>query len=103
MPYIGPLDEALWKIEEIERDTSWEGKIAQAIWRGTQHFNPVANPELRPKLVRVSKGKRWANIEFLKAGDRSMENNNIIPIEEFCKYKYIIYTEVSSSDPDRLL
>ena len=96
MPYIGPLDEAMTKISAIGQITPWSHKMRKAIWRGTQSFNPVPNPELRPNLLRVSQGKPWSDIEALKMGDRTMEdNNNIIPIEEFCKYRYIVYTEVS--------
>ena len=97
MPYIGCLDEAVAKIEQIERLAPFAKKINKAVWRGTQHFNPVFNAELRSNLLHASKDKSWADIEALKAGDRKMENNNIIPIQDFCRYKYIIYTEASTA------
>ena len=94
MPYIGPLDEALTKIYSIELVRPFLEKINKTVWRGTQYFNPVFNAELRPNLLRVSKDKPWSDIQAFKQGDRSEENNNIIPIEDFCKYKYVVYTEV---------
>ena len=99
MPYIGGLDEAVAKIEQIEHITPFAKKLNKVVWRGTQYFNPIFNTELRPNLLRVSKDKAWADIEALKAGDRQMENNNIIPIEDFCRYKYVAYTEASVAKP----
>ena len=94
MPYIGPLDEAMTKISQIEQATPFPKKINKVIWRGTRNFNPVFNTELRPNLLRVSGGKPWSDIEAFQQGDRRTENNNIKSIEEFCRYKYIAYTEV---------
>ena len=95
--YVGSLDEALYKIEKIERAASWNSKIAKAAWRGTQQFNPTANPNLRFNLLQVSKGKEWADIQASQTGDGAVEDSNIIPIEDFCRYRYIIYTEVRDS------
>lgn len=90
LPFIGPLDEALTKIEEIEQAISWTEKIDKAVWRGTAWFNPDWSPGLRPKLVSITEGKKWADVAIWSGeGDA-----NTINITDFCKYKYIIYTEV---------
>lgn len=95
LQFIGTVDEALQKIERVERETPWEEKIDKAVWRGTAWFNSVGNTQLRPQLLELSKGKEWADIETLKWESGGEKAENAIPIEEFCKYRYIIYTEVS--------
>jgi hypothetical protein len=88
-PFIGPIDEALARIKRIP----WEEKIPKAIWRGTVWFNPITNLELRKKLVEVTSGKEWADVEALEGAAEN--SKNVLPIEDFCKYRYIIYTEVN--------
>jgi len=91
METLGPLDEALGRIEKVENETSWEKKIDKAVWRGTPVFGPDWRPGLRLMLVEVGKGQEWADVEGWNAGQ-----NNTLNIEDFCKYRYIIYTEVRS-------
>lgn len=94
-PFIGTVDEALAKINRIEENTSWEQKIPKAVWRGTGWFNSVGNTQLRPNLLKATKGKDWADVEVLKWETNGEKASNSIGIEDFCKYKYILYTEVS--------
>ena len=89
--YIGPFDAALDKIARVERGTPWEKKVDKAVWRGTAWFDPEWNPGLRPKLIEAAGEKEWADVEIW-----SEEKNNTLAIEECCKYKYIIYAEVSN-------
>ncbi|ESZ99550.1 DUF821 domain-containing protein [Sclerotinia borealis F-4128] len=49
--FIGSIDEALSKIERIEKNTTWIEKIDKAVWRGTGSFNTVGNKDLRPSLI----------------------------------------------------
>lgn len=93
--FIGTLDQALSKIEVLEEKTPWEKKIGKAVWRGTVWFNSVLNTNLRPKLLQTTKGKEWADVEELQLENQGMTAKNSINIHDFCKYKYIIYTEVS--------
>jgi hypothetical protein len=97
LPFIGPVDQALSKIEEVENryQGKWREKIDKVVWRGTAWFNSVGNTDLRPKLLATTKGKEWADIEDLKWVSNGERAENSIGIEEFCGYKYIIYTEVS--------
>jgi hypothetical protein len=90
--YIGPLDEALTKIEQIEEHTRWAEKINKAVWRGTAWFNPDWDMGLRLKLVNATGGKEWADVQLWGQGHEG--ENNTIAIEDFCQYKYIIYAEV---------
>lgn len=46
-------------------------------------------------MLAKTTAKEWADVqamEWIMNGERA---NNSIPIQEFCRYKYIIYTEVS--------
>ena len=78
----------------MERDTPWGKKVGKAVWRGSAHFNPIFNVDLRHKLLQATKGKAWADVQEMKWQNNGMTANNSIAIHDFCKYKYIIYTEV---------
>jgi hypothetical protein len=93
-PFIGTLDEVLDKIYDIESVMLWEEKISKVVWRGTAWYNSAGNTNLRPNLLQVTKGQAWADAEDLHWGQNAENATNIIKIEDFCKYKYIIYTEV---------
>lgn len=62
-------------------------------------FSPIGNKDLRKALVRLARGKEWADIEHVRDDARNattgvVVEGNKIPIEDFCKYKYVIYTDV---------
>ena len=92
LEYVGPLDEALTKIEELEKQVRWEDKEDKAVWRGTAWFNPEWSVSLRPKLLEVTEGKEWADVQ---AWGQGQDPKNTLNIDEFCRYRYIIYAEVS--------
>lgn len=94
-PFIGTIDQALSKINDVENSIPWAQKTDKAVWRGTAWFNSVGNTNLRPLLLQVSKGKEWADVENMKWKTNGVMAENSIGIEDFCRYKYIIYTEVS--------
>lgn len=91
LEYLGPLDDALARIDESERNVRWADKIDRAVWRGTPWFNPEWSAGLRPKLLEVTEGKDWADVQ---AWGQGRDPENTLSIEEFCRYKYIIYAEV---------
>lgn len=93
--FIGTMDQALDQISEIEQATPWEKKIDKAVWRGTAWFNSIGNTALRPNLLAKTKDQDWADVEDLKWETNAVKAQNSIGIADFCKYKYIIYTEVS--------
>jgi hypothetical protein len=88
-PSLGPLDDALQRISHVESSTRWKDKIDKAVWRGTPWFNPDWRMGLRPMLIEVAGGREWADVEQAGQGQ-----NNSINADGFCKYKYIVYTEV---------
>ncbi|KAF3907149.1 hypothetical protein ABW21_db0205751 [Orbilia brochopaga] len=90
--YVGPLPEVLSAVTEIEADLPFDSKIDKMFWRGTVYFNPLQNANLRANLINAASGKEWADIDNLKW--TSLEKaQNIVQIEEICRYKYIAYTE----------
>lgn len=101
LPFVGSMRRAADAITAIEEATGgFDSKIPQAVWRGTTWFNSVHNPRLRPNLLAATKQKPWANVEALKwetatgekgGGERIASNS--LPIEDFCRYKYVLYTE----------
>jgi len=92
MPALGPLDEVLDKIEQVEAQLPWDKKIDKAVWRGSKLQNPDWSSGLRRGLLDMSKGKQWADIEATVRGI-----DNTLKGEEFCKYRYIIYAEVGNA------
>lgn len=101
LPFIGSMGRAAEAIASLEAATSsFANKIPKAVWRGTTWFNSVHNPRLRANLIGATKDKPWADVEALKwdtvstdtkNGERTASNS--LMIEDFCKYKYVLYTE----------
>lgn len=86
-PYIGSYAEAREKIRAVDKPLSWADKKDQVVWRGTVHWNG----ELRGRLVDITKGKPWSDVAELDW------KTNALHIEDFCRYKFLIYTEVRMS------
>lgn len=60
-------------------------KIPKAVWRGVVW----TNPDVRAPLLEATKGKSWADVvEF-----DWMTRANYIPMEEFCRYAFLVHTE----------
>lgn len=88
-PHIGAPHEVVEKIAAVERDVAWKDKKDAAVWRGTKHWNEG----LRGKLLETAKDRPWSDAQELDWGKNSLK------IEEFCKYKFLIYTEVRHPTP----
>ncbi|KAL2263798.1 hypothetical protein VTK26DRAFT_5090 [Humicola hyalothermophila] len=112
LPFIGSMSRAARAISEIEAEyppgtDAWRRhKIGKAVWRGTTWFNSVQSPQLRQKLVAAARGQPWADVQALEwngketglrgggAGGRGGKDaSNALPIEGFCRYKYVVHTE----------
>ncbi|KAF2734847.1 hypothetical protein EJ04DRAFT_512155 [Polyplosphaeria fusca] len=90
-PTLGTIDDVLSRIASIEHTTPFTAKIDKAAWRGTAWFNPLGYPRLRHDLLLASKNKSWADIQKLESVQGKPAN--ALPIHDFCKYKYVVYTE----------
>ncbi|KAK3305338.1 glycosyl transferase family 90-domain-containing protein [Chaetomium strumarium] len=101
LPFIGSMSRAAAAIADLESSYAqpgqWHVKIPKAVWRGTTWFNSVHSPRLRQNLVAAARGQPWADIEPLAwnggAGVSGSNASNALPIEEFCRYKYVVHTE----------
>lgn len=68
------------KINTVNSKSTWERKVKQAVWRG----NVKNAPQIREKLIEVSKDKPWSDIRHADHSDRS--NSSYLTVEELCKY-----------------
>lgn len=113
LPFIGSMWRAADAITSIEEGSAkgFASKIPKAVWRGTTWFNSVHNPRLRANLLAATKGKPWADVEALHwdtttastgktgsspnggGGGGGRTASNSLPIEDFCRYKYVLHTE----------
>ncbi|KAL1836199.1 hypothetical protein VTJ49DRAFT_5452 [Mycothermus thermophilus] len=101
LPFIGSMSRAAKAITALEAEYAsprgrWGDKISKAVWRGTTWFNSVHSPGMRQKLVKTAQGQPWADVEPLDWGNGAGGNGNAtnaLPIEGFCRYKYVIHTE----------
>lgn len=104
LPFIGSISRAASAITALEegqfQGNRWHShKDPRAVWRGTTWFNSIHNPQLRYKLVSVTKNKPWADVQALQWSSSTAEDGrsrnvtNSLAIEDFCKYKYVLHTE----------
>jgi hypothetical protein len=104
LPFIGSMARAASAISALEQNYpagtgAWQrDKIPKAVWRGTTWFNSVQNPRMRQNLVATARGKAWADVEALEwtgsqSGEGANNASNALPIEGFCRYKYVVHTE----------
>ncbi|AEO59270.1 hypothetical protein MYCTH_2307437 [Thermothelomyces thermophilus ATCC 42464] len=96
LPFIGSMGRAAKAISDVEAEFAngrWHQKIGKAVWRGTTWFNSVYNPRMRQNLVATARGEPWADVEPLEWNGSTGNASNALPVEEFCRYKYIVHTE----------
>ncbi|KAK4152116.1 AFG1-like ATPase-domain-containing protein [Chaetomidium leptoderma] len=95
LPFIGSMARAAQAIADLEASYQgrWEHKIAKAVWRGTTWFNSIHSPRLRQNLVAAARGQPWADVEALDWKSGGGNASNALPIEGFCRYKYVVHTE----------
>lgn len=87
-PTLGTFDDIMARIDIVERQNPWEKKIDKVVWRGTPWFNSPGHPTLRQDLLKATHNREWADVASL---NKSVDNS--LAIEEFCKYRYVVYTE----------
>ncbi|KAI1264685.1 glycosyl transferase family 90-domain-containing protein [Xylariaceae sp. FL1019] len=107
LPSIGSIRQASKAITQIEDGLAFKQKDSRVVWRGTTGFNGIHHPTLRQDLLKVTNGADWADVQALDSytlekdsSDTDSSNtysgardNNILLIEDFCRYKYILYTD----------
>ncbi|KAI0471279.1 hypothetical protein F4859DRAFT_114180 [Xylaria cf. heliscus] len=108
LPFIGSLPRAARAITALESTLPFTSKIPRAVWRGTTWFNNARAGRVRQNLVRAfgtsasgpgtaaAGAAKWADIEALEWSPGSADKRNAtnaLPIEDFCRYRYIVHTE----------
>ncbi|KAK8197989.1 glycosyl transferase family 90-domain-containing protein [Phyllosticta capitalensis] len=71
--------------EVMEAEVPLDDKIPQLAWRGSLGVNGG----LRKALVEASENQTWSDVKSIDWRTR----NNVIPMQDFCKYKYVAHTE----------
>ncbi|KAL4874062.1 hypothetical protein BDV12DRAFT_158965 [Aspergillus spectabilis] len=64
-------------------------KKKQLAWRGSL----APNPSIRGSLLAASRGKSWASIREINWSDPSSVRENLLPMEEYCRYMFLAHTE----------
>ncbi|KAF2268075.1 hypothetical protein CC78DRAFT_565850 [Lojkania enalia] len=81
------------RAEMGEYETDWNKKISKALWRGDIR----TNKEVRGALVRVTRGKEWADVEEMAWTSMTDVSDGsagvLVPIPEHCTYKFLVQTE----------
>jgi len=101
LPFVGAFPRVVAAVDAVEASLTFRKKDPRPVWRGTARFNSGHNPHLRQKLLEVTRGAAWADVQALAWNDRPAEAdpdgyhsaNNSLMIEDFCRYKYVLHTE----------
>ena len=72
-----------------QRESFLVDKIPKAVWRGVVWTNEW----VRKPLMEVSRNKIWADVEEVSWDSGAKDHDNMIPIEDFCRYAFILHTE----------
>lgn len=99
LPFVGSFFGAAEAINSIEATVPFSKKDRRVVWRGTKRYKSAHNPHLREKLLQITDGVDWADVQALKweeignGTETERIATNSLMIEEFCKYKYVLYTD----------
>jgi hypothetical protein len=87
---IAPYQETRRRIAAVDVEyDSFQAKKKQLLWRGS--LNTAA--ELRNGLIDATKNKYWASVRAVDWGDSKSVAENVIPIEDHCRYMFLAHTE----------
>lgn len=99
LPFVGSFGQAAEAINSIETSLPFSKKDPRVVWRGSKRYKSAHHPHLREDLLRTTAESAWADVQTLKWQDVSDGNKteriatNSLRIEEFCRYKYVLYTD----------
>ncbi|KAF2089478.1 hypothetical protein K490DRAFT_8484, partial [Saccharata proteae CBS 121410] len=81
-------------VSSLEKHMPFESKIPALAWRGSTGVNR----DLRMSLFKVSEGKPWSDVKEVNWKTRE----NVLSMQDFCRYQYNAHTEGSNSWSGRL-
>ncbi|CAP61700.1 uncharacterized protein PODANS_4_2690 [Podospora anserina S mat+] len=94
LPFIRSLPHAASLITSLESTLPFPSKIPKAVWRGTTWFNSVRSPHLRQNLLQTTRPHpEIFDVQKLEWTGKNRNATNALPIQDFCRYKYVIHTE----------
>ncbi|KAK0666355.1 glycosyl transferase family 90-domain-containing protein [Cercophora samala] len=94
LPFIRSLPHASALITALESTLPFPSKTPKAVWRGTTWFNSVLSPQLRQKLILTTRPHPdLFDVQKLEWTGKSRNATNALPVQDFCRYKYVIHTE----------
>ncbi|KAK8212912.1 hypothetical protein M8818_003077 [Zalaria obscura] len=95
---VGGWAEARGKAITIEAPTEdggegwgWARKEEKLLWRGA-----TMGLAVRDRLVNVTAGKEWADVETLDWRDKESLEQDLLGMHEHCRFKYLAHTEGNS-------
>lgn len=87
---VGSYEQVRAQIKATE--SPWEMKTPRAVWRGAAKTNA-----LRKALIKVSKGKEWADVkEVFWKDSKTLAHGSkglALSMSDHCKYQFLIQTE----------
>ncbi|KAL3467351.1 glycosyl transferase family 90-domain-containing protein [Aspergillus heterothallicus] len=87
--HIGSYKEIRSRIVATDEKTPFREKKKQLAWRGSV----ATNPEIRGALLHASRGKSWASIREINWADAASVAENVLPMEEYCRYMFLAHAE----------
>ncbi|OIW29293.1 hypothetical protein CONLIGDRAFT_655209 [Coniochaeta ligniaria NRRL 30616] len=105
LPSIGSVSRVAAALSAMESQVPFRSKDHRLAWRGTMGWNSPHYPGLRENLLRVTEQAKWADVQALHGYGLEAPHNtnaseefnsmrsNALMIEDFCRYKYVLYTE----------
>lgn len=87
---IAPYRETRRRIAAVDAEfESFQSKKKQLLWRGS--LNTAV--ELRNGLIDATKNKFWASVRVVDWGNKQSVEENVVPIEDHCRYMFLAHTE----------
>ncbi|KAL1969247.1 hypothetical protein VTN77DRAFT_501 [Rasamsonia byssochlamydoides] len=90
---VGPYRDVRRRIAAVDEELAFQDKKRQLLWRGSL----ATAPELRSKLLAATRGKHWASVKAVDwdddKNDKYNHNNDLLPIEDHCRYMFLAHTE----------
>lgn len=74
---------------KVTAGLKFKDKKKQLFWRG----NIITNDEIRSKLLQASDGKSWSSVSALNWGDPNDIRDNLLPMEDHCRYMFVAHLE----------
>ncbi|QKX55251.1 uncharacterized protein TRUGW13939_02343 [Talaromyces rugulosus] len=87
---ISPYRQVRRQIAAVDAEfDNFQAKKKQLVWRGSLN----TGREQRERLIEATKNKYWASVRAVDWGDQQSVADNMLPIEDHCRYMFVAHTE----------